>query len=46
MTTPNLGWLMGDEGRGQLIDQGHAQRIDRRAGEGDPGDLIADIDDD
>ena len=39
----NLGRLVGDEGRGQVIDEGHAQGIDRRAGQRDPGDRIADL---
>ena len=43
---PDLGRPVLDEGRGQVIDQGHAQGVDRRAGQRDPGDLIADFDDD
>jgi hypothetical protein len=34
------------EGLRQVVDEGHAQGVDRRAGQRDPGDRVADLDGD
>jgi hypothetical protein len=42
----NVGRPIRDERRGQLVDQDHAQGVDRRTVEGDPRDCLAHVDDD